>query len=44
LTEWDEFKIPNFKLIKKYMKGNIILDGRNLWDKQDALEAEMIYE
>ena len=33
-TEWNEFKSLNFVEIKVNMRGNIIFDGRNLWDGQ----------
>ncbi len=32
LTEWDEFREPNFKKIKKLMKNKIIIDGRNIYE------------
>ena len=28
LTEWKQFRVPSWKVIKKAMKGNIIIDGR----------------
>ncbi len=34
-TEWNEFKSLNFENIKEEMKGNVILDGRNIWDPED---------
>ena len=33
-TEWNEFKSLNFSEIKNNMRGNVIFDGRNLWDGQ----------
>ena len=32
LTEWNEFRNPDFDRMKKVMKGNVIVDGRNIWD------------
>lgn len=29
LTEWKEFRSPDFEIIKKYLKTNVIFDGRN---------------
>lgn len=37
-TEWDMFKFPNWDKVKKWMKNNIILDGRNIYDPK-RLEA-----
>ncbi len=34
LTEWDEFKSVDLKKLKAAMKGNLILDGRNIYDKK----------
>lgn len=31
VTEWDEFKNPNFNMIKEYMNGDTIIDGRNIY-------------
>tara|TARA_Y100001980_G_C14544086_1_gene323064 strand:- start:33 stop:1355 length:1323 start_codon:yes stop_codon:yes gene_type:complete len=35
LTEWPEFRSPNFKKIKKLMKEQLIFDGRNIYDATD---------
>jgi len=32
-TEWNAFKSLNFEKIKAAMQGNVILDGRNIWDR-----------
>ena len=36
LTEWDEFRMVDFEKIKKLMRGNIIIDGRNIWNKSEV--------
>jgi UDPglucose 6-dehydrogenase len=41
VTEWPEFKFPNFKVMKKLMSGNTIFDGRNVYDAED-MEKEGI--
>lgn len=43
LTEWDEFRAPDFKRIKKSMKWNLIIDGRNIWDSTIADEYDLRY-
>jgi UDPglucose 6-dehydrogenase len=32
ITEWHEFRNPNFEKIKKFMRGHVIFDGRNIYD------------
>lgn len=32
LTEWDEFKVLNFKRLKQLMKQPLIIDGRNIYE------------
>ena len=31
VTEWNDFRNPNFEKIKSIMRGNLIFDGRNTW-------------
>ena len=42
-TEWNEFKSLDFKKIKQAMRGNVILDGRNIWDGQALHEMGFEY-
>ena len=44
LTEWNEFKIPDVKRIKKSMKWNIIIDWRNIWVDENMTEEWFIYK
>jgi UDPglucose 6-dehydrogenase len=44
LTEWNEFKIPDIKKIRKSMRWNIIIDGRNIWADENILEEWFIYK
>jgi UDPglucose 6-dehydrogenase len=39
MTEWRQFRLPSWNVIKKVMLGNIIVDGRNIYHR-DELEAE----
>ena len=34
ITEWKEFRNPDFKLLSKNMNQKIIFDGRNIYDKK----------
>ncbi len=35
VTEWPEFKLPEFKKVKELMKNHVIFDGRNVYDAQE---------
>lgn len=43
LTEWKLFRIPSWKVIKKAMKGNVVVDGRNIYDSADLLQEGLEY-
>jgi UDPglucose 6-dehydrogenase len=43
VTEWKEFRSPDFKLIKDKMKGNIFIDGRNQFKKEYILSKGLEY-
>ena len=43
MTEWKEFRLPSWSIIKKAMKGNIIIDGRNIYDPTELAEEGFIY-
>lgn len=38
VTEWKQFRVPNWELLKKTMHTPLIFDGRNIYDR-DELEA-----
>ena len=44
VTEWKEFRMPSWAVVKKSMKGNLILDGRNIYDKSEMLELGFEYD
>jgi UDPglucose 6-dehydrogenase len=35
VTEWPEFKFPNFNIIRKLVKTPVIFDGRNIYDRAE---------
>lgn len=43
VTEWKEFRMPSWPVIKKLMATPLILDGRNIYDKAELEEAGFIY-
>ncbi len=42
-TEWSIFRNPDFTRIKAEMKGNVIFDGRNLFDLEDMQSKGFCY-
>lgn len=44
MTEWNEFRSLDFKRIKKYMRGNIILDTRNILNMDELSEFGFTYD
>lgn len=43
VTEWKEFRLPSWGVIKKLMTTPLILDGRNIYDKNELEEAGFTY-
>lgn len=44
ITEWKEFRMPSWNVIKKSMKTPLVLDGRNIYDKAEMIEFGFEYE
>lgn len=45
VTEWAEFKFPDFEKIKRLMaKPTLIIDGRNLYDPKEMKDKGIVYE
>lgn len=42
-TEWEEFRLPNFELIKEKMETPVIFDGRNLYDPDKMAKRGIHY-
>ena len=43
LTEWKEFRLPAWAVIKKTMKRPLVIDGRNIFDIEEIEENEIEY-
>ena len=43
LTEWKEFRLPNWEVIGKLMNRKLVIDGRNIFDSQELEEAGFEY-
>lgn len=43
LTEWKEFRVPSWSVMKKVMRHPILIDGRNIYDKEDLVAEGFEY-
>lgn len=43
LTEWKEFRLPTWGVIKKAMRRPLVIDGRNIFDVEELEENEFEY-
>lgn len=43
VTEWKEFRLPSFNVLKLTMRTPLILDGRNIYDKEQLQEQGFVY-
>ncbi len=44
VTEWKEFRMPSWEVIKRSMKPNpVLIDGRNVFDQQELIDNGFIY-
>ncbi|MDT3369865.1 MAG: UDP-glucose/GDP-mannose dehydrogenase family protein [Bacteroidota bacterium] len=43
VTEWKEFRIPSWAVLNKMMKQPVIIDGRNIYDRQQVKESGFHY-
>ena len=43
LTEWKEFRLPTWGVIRKAMKNPLVIDGRNIFDIEELEENEFEY-
>jgi UDPglucose 6-dehydrogenase len=43
VTEWHEFRRPDFERIKKMLKQPVVFDGRNVWDADELRELGFTY-
>jgi UDPglucose 6-dehydrogenase len=43
VTEWDEFRALDLKKLAQVMRGKVLVDLRNVYDRDDAAEAGLTY-
>ena len=44
VTDWNEYRHPDFARIKETLKRPMVIDGRNLYDPQKMVELGFSYE
>lgn len=44
VTDWDEFKTPNWDEVKSSLKNPIIIDGRNMFDPKEMKDLGFTYK
>lgn len=43
MTEWRQFRMPTWNVIQKVMKGRVVVDGRNIWNRQELEDIGYLY-
>lgn len=43
ITEWKEFRVPSWERVHKAMKGNVVVDGRDIYTPAEILAAGFDY-
>ena len=43
VTEWREFRVLNFNVLKKRMKAKVVFDGRNIYEPEEMKEEGFSY-
>jgi len=43
ITEWPEFKVPNFNIIRKLLNEPVIFDGRNIYEPEEMKKKGFNY-
>lgn len=43
VTEWSEFRVPNYEVLSRLMKQKIIFDGRNIYEPAEMKENGFTY-
>lgn len=44
VTDWKQFRVPSWAVLRKTMRGRLIVDGRNLYEPAEAAEEGFIYK
>ncbi len=44
LTEWKQFRMPSWRVVRKAMKGDLVVDGRNIYEASELAEEGLVYK
>ena len=44
LTEWKQFRMPSWSVIKRVMVNPLVIDGRNIYDKAELVAEGFVYK
>ena len=43
VTEWKEFRMPSWEVLHRVMRHPVVLDGRNIYDREELAEHGFVY-
>lgn len=43
MTEWKQFRLPSWNVIRREMRGNVLVDGRNIYDADEMRTEGFVY-
>lgn len=43
MTEWKQFRLPSWSVVRKTMRGNVVIDGRNIYDAAEMAAEGFLY-
>lgn len=43
MTEWKQFRMPSWKAVARAMRGNTVVDGRNIYEPAELAEEGLVY-
>ena len=43
MTEWRQFRLPSWNVSQKVMNGNVVIDARNIYDRQELEDMGFVY-
>ena len=43
MTEWQEFRVINYKMLAKILKSKVVFDGRNIYEPTEMTEEGFTY-